>query len=149
MGMKTLADYVGRENARILEGSGYRSREDLMNARAIDLILHGSFPIFSLEMLIAKLYKEEHPKRKMDFDDLWEEPLKETKVLGLTVYDDPTPKMKRMTLREICEIPHLDVEKIIVLLRILHNGTISKKRLDTYYEMLSKIRTTFYDAAFE
>lgn len=149
MGIKTLSDYVGRENARILEESGYRSREDLMNARAIDLILHGSFPIFSLEMLIAKLYKEEHPKRKMDFDDLWEEPLEETKVLGLTVYDDPTPKMKRMTVRQICEIPHLNVEKIIVLLRILHNGTISKKRLDTYYEMLNENKATFYGVTWE
>ena len=144
---KTLSDYVGRDNARILEESGYRTREDLMNARAVDLLLLGSFPVFSLEMLIAKLYKEEHPRSKIDFDDLFEEPLDEVKVLGLTEYDDPTPKMKRMTLREICEIPSMDGEKIIVLLRILHNGTLSKKRQDTYYEMLSENHTTFHESA--
>lgn len=144
---KTLSDYVGRDNARILEESGYRTRDDLMNARAVDLLLLGSFPVFSLEMLIAKLYKEEHPRSKIDVDDLFEEPLDEVKVLGLTEYDDPTPKMKRMTLREICEIPSMDGEKIIVLLRILHNGTISKERQDTYYEMLSENRTTFHESA--
>ena len=143
---KTLSDYVGRDNARILEESGYRTREDLMNARAVDLLLLGSFPVFSLEMLIAKLYKEEHPRSKIDFDDLFEEPLDEVKVLGLTEYDDPTPKMKRMTLREICEIPSMDGEKIIVLLRILHNGTISKKRQDTYYEMLGENRAPFNES---
>lgn len=143
---KTLSDYVGRENARILEESGYRTRDDLMNAKAVDLLLLGSFPVFSLEMLIAKLYKEEHPRSKIDFDDLFEEPLDEVKVLGLTEYDDPTPKMKRMTLREICEIPSMDGEKIIVLLRILHNGTISKKRQDTYYEMLGENRAPFNES---
>ena len=143
---KTLSDYVGRENARILEESGYRTRDDLMNAKAVDLLLIGSFPVFSLEMLIAKLYKEEHPRSKIDVDDLFEEPLDEVKVLGLTEYDDPTPKMKRMTLREICEIPSMDGEKIIVLLRILHNGTISKKRQDTYYEMLGENRAPFNES---
>jgi len=143
---KTLSDYVGRENARILEESGYRTRDDLMNAKAVDLLLLGSFPVFSLEMLIAKLYKEEHPRSKIDVEDLFEEPLDEVKVLGLTEYDDPTPKMKRMTLREICEIPSMDGEKIIVLLRILHNGTISKKRQDTYYEMLGENRAPFNES---
>ena len=143
---KTLSDYVGRENARILEESGYRTRDDLMNAKAVDLLLIGSFPVFSLEMLIAKLYKEEHPRSKIDVEDLFEEPLDEVKVLGLTEYDDPTPKMKRMTLREICEIPSMDGEKIIVLLRILHNGTISKKRQDTYYEMLGENRAPFNES---
>ena len=117
-----------------------------MNAKAVDLLLLGSFPVFSLEMLIAKLYKEEHPRSKIDVDDLFEEPLDEVKVLGLTEYDDPTPKMKRMTLREICEIPSMDGEKIIVLLRILHNGTISKKRQDTYYEMLGENRAPFNES---
>lgn len=144
---KTLSDYVGRENARILEESGYRTRDDLMNAKAVDLLLIGSFSVFSLEMLIAKLNKEEHPRSKIDVEDLFEEPLDEVKVLGLTEYDDPTPKMKRMTLREICEIPSMDGEKIIVLLRILHNGTISKKRQDTYYEMLGENRAPFTLAA--
>ena len=143
---KTLSDYVGRDNARILEESGYRTRDDLMNAKAVDLLLLGSFPVFSLEMLIAKLYKEEHPRSKIDVEDLFEEPLDEVKVLGLTEYDDPTPKMKRMTLREICEIPSMDGEKIIVLLRILHNGTISKKRQDTYYEMLGENRAPFNES---
>ena len=143
---KTLSDYVGREKARILEESGYRTRDDLMNAKAVDLLLIGSFPVFSLEMLIAKLYKEEHPRSKIDVEDLFEEPLDEVKVLGLTEYDDPTPKMKRMTLREICEIPSMDGEKIIVLLRILHNGTISKKRQDTYYEMLGENRAPFNES---
>ena len=143
---KTLSAYVGRDNARILEESGYRTRDDLMNAKAVDLLLLGSFPVFSLEMLIAKLYKEEHPRSKIDVDDLFEEPLDEVKVLGLTEYDDPTPKMKRMTLREICEIPSMDGEKIIVLLRILHNGTISKKRQDTYYEMLGENRAPFNES---
>lgn len=143
---KTLSDYVGRENARILEESGYHTRDDLMNAKAVDLLLLGSFPVFSLEMLIAKLYKEEHPRSKIDVEDLFEEPLDEVKVLGLTEYDDPTPKMKRMTLREICEIPSMDGEKIIVLLRILHNGTISKKRQDTYYEMLGENRAPFNES---
>lgn len=143
---KKLSDYVGRENARILEESGYRTRDDLMNAKAVDLLLLGSFPVFSLEMLIAKLYKEEHPRSKIDVEDLFEEPLDEVKVLGLTEYDDPTPKMKRMTLREICEIPSMDGEKIIVLLRILHNGTISKKRQDTYYEMLGENRAPFNES---
>ena len=143
---KTLSDYVGRENTRILEESGYRTRDDLMNAKAVDLLLLGSFPVFSLEMLIAKLYKEEHPRSKIDVEDLFEEPLDEVKVLGLTEYDDPTPKMKRMTLREICEIPSMDGEKIIVLLRILHNGTISKKRQDTYYEMLGENRAPFNES---
>ena len=143
---KTLSAYVGRDNARILEESGYRTRDDLMNAKAVDLLLVGSFPVFSLEMLIAKLYKEEHPRSKIDVDDLFEEPLDEVKVLGLTEYDDPTPKMKRMTLREICEIPSMDGEKIIVLLRILHNGTISKKRQDTYYEMLGENRAPFNES---
>ena len=143
---KTLSDYVGRDNARILEESGYRTRDDLMNAKAVDLLLLGSFPVFSLEMLIAKLYKEEHPRSKIDVEDLLEEPLDEVKVLGLTEYDDPTPKMKRMTLREICEIPSMDGEKIIVLLRILHNGTISKKRQDTYYEMLGENRAPFNES---
>ena len=147
MRAKTLSDYVGRDNARILEESGYRTRDDLMNAKAVDLLLLGSFPMFSLEMLIAKLYKEEHPRSKIDVDDLFEEPLDEVKVLGLTEYDDPTPKMKRMTLREICEIPSMDGEKIIVLLRILHNGTISKKRQDTYYEMLGENRASFHESA--
>lgn len=146
MRVKTLSDYVGRDNARILEESGYRTRDDLMNAKAVDLLLLGSFPVFSLEMLIAKLYKEEHPRSKIDVDDLFEEPLDEVKVLGLTEYDDPTPKMKRMTLREICEIPSMDGEKIIVLLRILHNGTISKKRQDTYYEMLGENRAPFNES---
>jgi hypothetical protein len=144
--VKTLSDYVGRDNARILEESGYRTRDDLMNAKAVDLLLLGSFPVFSLEMLIAKLYKEEHPRSKIDVDDLCEEPLDEVKVLGLTEYDDPTPKMKRMTLREICEIQSMDGEKIIVLLRILHNGTISKKRQDTYYEMLGENRAPFNES---
>lgn len=143
---KTLSDYVGRDNARILEESGYRTRDDLMNAKAVDLLLIGSFPVFSLEMLIAKLYKEEHPRSKIDVEDLFEESLDEVKVLGLTEYDDPTPKMKRMTLREICEIPSMDGEKIIVLLRILHNGTISKKRQDTYYEMLGENRAPFNES---
>lgn len=143
---KKLSDYVGRENARILEESGYRTRDDLMNAKAVDLLLIGSFPVFSLEMLIAKLYKEEHPRSKIDVEDLLEEPLDEVKVLGLTEYDDPTPKMKRMTLREICEIPSMDGEKIIVLLRILHNGTIAKKRQDTYYEMLGENRAPFNES---
>lgn len=143
---KTLSAYVGRDNARILEESGYRTRDDLMNAKAVDLLLLGSFPVFSLEMLIAKLYKEEHPRSKIDVEDLFEEPLDEVKVLGLTEYDDPTPKMKRMTLREICEIPSMDGEKIIVLLRILHNGTISKKRQDTYYEMLGENRAPFNES---
>lgn len=143
---KTLSDYVGRENTRILEESGYRTRDDLMNAKAVDLLLIGSFPVFSLEMLIAKLYKEEHPRSKIDVEDLFEEPLDEVKVLGLTEYDDPTPRMKRMTLREICEIPSMDGEKIIVLLRILHNGTISKKRQDTYYEMLGENRAPFNES---
>ena len=143
---KTLSDYVGRENARILEESGYRTRDDLMNAKAVDLLLLGSFPVFSLEMLIAKLYKEEHPRSKIDVDDLFEEPLDEVKVLGLTEYDDLTPKMKRMTLWEICKIPSMDGEKIIVLLRILHNGTISKKRQDTYYEMLGENRAPFNES---
>lgn len=146
MRAKTLSDYVGRDNARILEESGYRTRDDLMNAKAVDLLLLGSFPVFSLEMLIAKLYKEEHPRSKIDVEDLFEEPLDEVKVLGLTEYDDPTPKMKRMTLREICEIPSMDGEKIIVLLRILHNGTISKKRQDTYYEMLGENRAPFNES---
>ena len=146
MRVKTLSDYVRRDNARILEESGYRTRDDLMNAKAVDLLLLGSFPVFSLEMLIAKLYKEEHPRSKIDVDDLFEEPLDEVKVLGLTEYDDPTPKMKRMTLREICEIPSMDGEKIIVLLRILHNGTISKKRQDTYYEMLGENRAPFNES---
>ena len=143
---KTLSAYVGRDNARILEESGYRTRDDLMNAKAVDLLLLGSFPVFSLEMLIAKLYKEEHPRSKIDVEDLFEEPLDEVKALGLTEYDDPTPKMKRMTLREICEIPSMDGEKIIVLLRILHNGTISKKRQDTYYEMLGENRAPFNES---
>lgn len=146
MRVKTLSDYVGRDNARILEESGYRTRDDLMNAKAVDLLLLGSFPVFSLEMLITKLYKEEHPRSKIDVDDLFEEPLDEVKVLGLTEYDDPTPKMKRMTLREICEIPSMDGEKIIVLLRILHNGTISKKRQDTYYEILGENRAPFNES---
>lgn len=146
MRVKTLSDYVGRDNARILEESGYRIRDDLMNAKAVDLLLLGSFPVFSLEMLIAKLYKEEHPRSKIDVEDLFEEPLDEVKVLGLTEYDDPTPKMKRMTLREICEIPSMDGEKIIVLLRILHNGTIAKKRQDTYYEMLGENRAPFNES---
>lgn len=55
MRVKTPLDYVGRDNARILEESGYRTRDDLMNAKAVDLLLLGSFPVFSLEMLIAKL----------------------------------------------------------------------------------------------
>ena len=58
LGMKTLADYVGRETSRILEESGYRSREDIMNARVIDLLLIGSFSVFSLERLIVALYQE-------------------------------------------------------------------------------------------
>ena len=144
---KTLSDYVGRDNARILEESGYRTRDDLMNARAVDLVLLGSFPVFSLEMLIAKLYKEVHPRSKIDIDAFFEEPLDKVKVLGLTEYDDPTPKMKRMTLKEICEIPSMDGEKIIVLLRILHNGTISKERQDTYYEMLNENRAAFQETA--
>jgi putative GTP pyrophosphokinase len=61
LGMKTLTDYVGRESARILEESGYRSREDIMSARVIDLLLIGSFSVFSLERLIVALYREEHP----------------------------------------------------------------------------------------
>ncbi len=147
MRVKTPLDYVGRDNARILEESGYRTRDDLMNAKAVDLLLLGSFPVFSLEMLIAKLYRDEHPRSKIDFDDLFEEPLDEVKVLGLTEYDDPTPRMKKMTLREICEIPSMDGEKIVVLLRILHNGTISKKRQDTYYEMLGENRVPFHESA--
>jgi hypothetical protein len=58
LGMKTLTDYVGREDARILEESGYRSREEIMSARVIDLLLIGSFSVFSLEGLIVALYRE-------------------------------------------------------------------------------------------
>lgn len=147
LGMKTLTDYVGREPARILEESGYRSREDIMSARVIDLLLIGSFSVFSLERLIVALYREEHPRSKMDVDELFEEPMEEVTVLGRKQSDDPTPKMKKMTVRELCQIPKLNAQKIIVLLRIIHNGTISKERQNTYYEMFREMPDTFRETA--
>lgn len=147
MGIKQLSDYVGRENARILEEAGYRSREDLMNARVIDLLLLGSFSLFSLERLIVTLYREEHPRSRMYVDDLFEEPMEGVTVLRRKESDDPTPKMKRMTMREVCQISSLNAQKVIVLLRILHNGTISKERQNTYYDMLGENPSAFREAA--
>ena len=54
LGVKTLTDYVGRDDARILEESGYRSREDdLMSAKVVDLLLIGSFPCSVWRCLIV------------------------------------------------------------------------------------------------
>ena len=149
LGMKTLTDYVGREDARILEEAGYRSREEIMSARVIDLLLIGSFSVFNLEGLIVALYREEHPRIKIEVDDPFEEPMEEVTVLGRKQSDDPTSKMKKMTVRELCQLPKLNTQKIIVLLRILHNGTISKERQNTYYEMLERRSSLFHEVAWE
>ena len=146
MSVKLLSDYVGFEDAKILEEYGYHSKDDLMKARVIDLTLLGSFSVFSLERMIVAFYKEENPKSKIEIEDLFEETTEPVTVLGLSEYDDPTPELKGMTVKELCELKKLSARKIVTLLRIIRNGTISKKRLEEYSEIIDSHTTAFHGA---
>ena len=59
MSCKPITIYAGSFNGRILEELGYRTKEDLLNAKVLDLLLIGSFSSYDIEGMILELIKEE------------------------------------------------------------------------------------------
>ena len=58
MSCKPVTFYAGSFNGRILEELGYRTKEDLLNAKLLDLLLIGSFSRYDIEGMILELIKE-------------------------------------------------------------------------------------------
>ena len=48
-----VANYAGSFNGRILEELGYRTKEDLLNAKVYDLLLIGSFSRYDVVKIIC------------------------------------------------------------------------------------------------
>ena len=113
-----LANYVGAFNARILEESGYRTKEDVLNAKVFDLMQIGSFA------------KEAHPRLVDRLEDLEDEDdedeklgiQKTVKIYGLKSDDRPNKKIKSLTVGDVIRFRPLTCERIQTLLDILENG---------------------------
>ena len=56
-----LANHIGPFNARILEELGYRTRDDILNAKVFDLMLIGSFDIYDVEDLLLAFAIGKYP----------------------------------------------------------------------------------------
>ena len=125
-----LANYVGAFNARILEESGYRTKEDVLNAKVFDLMQIGSFSIFDIEDLILIFAKEAHPGLVDRLEDLEDEDdedeklgiQKTVKIYGLKSDDRPNKKIKSLTVGDVIRFRPLTCERIQTLLDILENG---------------------------
>lgn len=129
MNSKPVTFYAGSFNGRILEELGYRSKEDLLNAKALDLLLIGSFSSYDIEGMILELIKEEHPLMYERLDHAGIGNLEGVKVYGLTKDDLPSDRIKNITIRDVIHFRPLTPEKIVVLFRILENSIIIKSFL--------------------
>jgi len=131
MNRRCLASYVGAFNARILEESGYRTREDILNAKIFDLMLIGSLSIDDVEDLILAFAKEAHPRLADRLDGLDDEDdedkesgiRKIVKIYGLRDDERPNKKILALTVSDVLRFRPLTCERIEVLLDILENGT--------------------------
>lgn len=130
MSRKPVSFYAGSFNGRILEELGYRSKEDLLNAKVLDLLLIGSFSSYDIEGMILELIKEERPSmcERLNQDCIGN--LEGVKVYGLTKDDFPGDRVKRITIRDVIHFRPLTPEKILVLFRILENSIMKKSLHD-------------------
>lgn len=122
-----VANYAGSFNGRILEELGYRTKEDLLNAKVYDLLLIGSFSRYDVVKIICALAKEERPSsyERLDKDTLGS--LTGVTVYGQTKKDYPSSKVKSITMREVLHFQSLSLEKVTVLLLILENAIWTRK----------------------
>lgn len=129
MSCKPVTFYAGSFNGRILEELGYRTKEDLMNAKVLALLLIGSFSSYDIEGMILELIKEERPSmyERLDQDSIGN--LEGVKVYGLTKDDLPNDRVKNISILDVIHFRPLTHEKIVVLFRILENSIIKKSLL--------------------
>lgn len=150
-----LANYIGSFNARILEELGYRTREDILNAKVFDLMLIGSFSIYDIEDLLITFAAEKYPTMADrlfygDDEDDEESPSEsknDVKIYGLTRNDRPNQKVKALTVNDVLHFPHLTNSKIEVLLEILENAMVRNDERfgpSPYYETVDLLSTIQY-----
>ena len=133
-----LANYIGSYNARILEESGYRTREDILNAKVFDLMLIGSFSSYDIEDLLITFAAEKYPTmadrlfygddEEVDDEESLSESKDDVKIYGLTRNDRPNQKVKALTVNDVLHFRPLTQNKIEVLLEILENGMIRNEK---------------------
>ena len=133
-----LANYIGSYNARILEESGYRTREDILNAKVFDLMLIGSFSSYDVEDLLITFAAEKYPTmadrlfygddEEVDDEESLSESKDDVKIYGLTRNDRPNQKVKALTVNDVLHFRPLTQNKIEVLLEILENGMIRNEK---------------------
>ena len=133
-----LANYIGSYNARILEESGYRTREDILNAKVFDLMLIGSFSSYDIEDLLITFAAEKYPTmadrlfygddEEVDDEESLSESKDDVKIYGLTRNDRPNQKVKSITVNDVLHFRPLTQNKIEVLLEILENGMIRNEK---------------------
>ena len=129
MSCKPITIYAGSFNGRILEELGYRTKEDLLNAKVLDLLLIGSFSSYDIEGMILELIKEERPSmyERLDQDSIGN--LEGVKVYGLTKDDLTNDRLKNISILDVIHFRPLTPEKIVVLFRILENSIMKKSLL--------------------
>ena len=150
-----LANHIGPFNARILEEFGYRTRDDILNAKVFDLMLIGSFDIYDVEDLLLAFAIGKYPTIAdrifygEDEDD--EEALPESKddivIYGLTRNDRPNQKVKALTVNDVLHFPHLTNSKIEVLLEILENAMVRNDERfgpSPYFDTVDLLSTVQY-----
>ena len=143
-----LANYIGSYNARILEESGYRTREDILNAKVFDLMLIGSFSSYDIEDLLITFAAEKYPTmadrlfygddEEVDDEESLSESKDDVKIYGLTRNDRPNQKVKALTVNDVLHFRPLTQNKIEVLLEILENGMMRNEKgfgPSPYFEM--------------
>ena len=133
-----LANYIGSYNARILEESGYRTREDILNAKVFDLMLIGSFSSYDIEDLLITFAAEKYPTmadrlfygddEEVDDEESLSESKDDVKIYGLTRNDRPNQKVKALTVNDVLHFRPLTQNKIEVLLEILENGMMRNEK---------------------
>ena len=129
-----LANHIGPFNARILEELGYRTRDDILNAKVFDLMLIGSFSSYDIEDLLITFAAEKYPTmadrlfygddEEVDDEESLSESKDDIKIYGLTRNDRPNQKVKALTVNDVLHFPDLTHSKIEVLLEILENGMV-------------------------
>ena len=122
MRVDCVANYAGSFNGRILEELGYRSKEDLLNAKVFDLLLIGSFSRYDVLRIITEFAREERPSTIKRLDKPVMGSLKDVTVYGQSKNDYPSEKVKAITIRDVLHLQTLSLEKVTVLLCVLENA---------------------------
>jgi hypothetical protein len=133
-----LANHIGPFNARILEELGYRTRDDILNAKVFDLMLIGSFSSYDIEDLLITFAAEKYPTmadrlfygddEEVDDEESLSESKDDVKIYGLTRNDRPNQKVKSITVNDVLHFRPLTQNKIEVLLEILENGMMRNEK---------------------